>query len=65
MNVIGLIKANNERYVFIYTEEGRSDVLRTLGRFAANEELSFTWYDAALVSNLLRQTPSGVVVRQD
>ena len=30
-------------------------VLRTLGRFASNPELSFTWYDAAVLSQRIRQ----------
>jgi hypothetical protein len=29
--------------------------LRTLGRFASNPELSFTWYDAAVLSQKIRQ----------
>ena len=28
--------------------------LRTLGRFASNPELSFTWYDAAVLSQKVR-----------
>jgi hypothetical protein len=27
-----------------------------LGRFASNPELSFTWYDAAVLSQKIRQT---------
>jgi hypothetical protein len=27
-----------------------------LGRYASNQELSFTWYDAAVLSQKIRQT---------
>jgi hypothetical protein len=30
--------------------------LRTLGRFASNPELSMTWYDAAVLSQKVRQS---------
>jgi hypothetical protein len=54
INVLALVKGE-ERYVFLYTDEHRADVLRTLGRFASNPELSFTWYDAAVLSQRIRQ----------
>ena len=33
-----------------------AEALRTLGRYASNQELSFTWYDAAVLSQKIRQT---------
>ncbi len=44
-----------ERYVFLFDDGHRGDALRTLGRFASNPELSFTWYDAAVLSQRIRQ----------
>ena len=46
-----LVKGH-EKYVFVYEDnrERRIDVQRTFGRFASNPELSFTWYDAAVLS---------------
>ncbi|GAG13691.1 unnamed protein product, partial [marine sediment metagenome] len=52
-NIMGLVKGT-ERYVFVFTDSRRTDVLRTLGRFADNAELSFTWYDAAVLSQRIR-----------
>jgi hypothetical protein len=40
----------HEIYVFIFDAAHRLEVQRTLGRFASNPELSFSWYDAAVVS---------------
>ena len=54
VNVLALVKGE-ERYVFLYHDALRAEVLRTLGRFAANPEISFTWYDAAVLSQKIRQ----------
>ena len=55
INVLALVKGE-ERYVFLYDDSSRAATLRTLGRFASNPELSFSWYDAAVLSQRIRQT---------
>jgi hypothetical protein len=55
INVLALVKGA-ERYIFLFDDEHRSEALRTLGRFASNPDLSFTWYDAAVLSQKIRQT---------
>lgn len=54
INVLALVKGR-ERYIFLYGDSQRAEALRTLGRFASNPELSFTWYDAAVLSQKVRQ----------
>lgn len=54
INVLALVKGS-ERYVFLYDDESRSETLRILGRYASNPELSFTWYDAAVLSQKIRR----------
>ena len=54
INVLALVKGS-ERYVFLYDDVSRAETLRVLGRFASNPELSFTWYDAAVLSQKIRQ----------
>ncbi len=54
INVLALVKGA-ERYVFLYDDNSRAETLRVLGRFASNPELSFTWYDAAVLSQKIRQ----------
>ncbi len=54
INVLALVKGG-ERYIFLFDDDRRSECLRTLGRFASNQELSFTWYDAAVLSHKIRQ----------
>ena len=54
VNVLALAKGN-ERYIFLFDDNNRSRVLQTLGQFADNPELSFTKYDAAVLSQKVRQ----------
>ena len=54
INVLALVKGK-ERYVFLYDDSSRAETLRILGRYASNSELSFTWYDAAVLSQKVRQ----------
>ncbi len=58
INVLALVKGN-ERYVFLFDDDHRAETLRTLGRFASNPDLSFTWHDAAVMSQKVRQVTSG------
>ncbi len=54
VNVIALVK-DGERYVFLYDESSLAQMLQTLGRYAADPELNFTWYDAAVLSQKVRR----------
>lgn len=54
INVLALVKGE-ERYIFLYDDSRRAQTLRTLGRYASNPDLSFTWYDAAVLSQKVRQ----------
>ncbi|MEQ1903274.1 MAG: hypothetical protein ABL888_03720 [Pirellulaceae bacterium] len=55
INVLALVKGE-ERYLFLFNDANRAETLRTLGRYASNPELSFTWYDAAVMSQKIRAT---------
>jgi len=61
MNILALAKGV-ERYVFRYDDESVAETLRVLGRFAANPDLSFTWYDAAVLSQKVRQVSQSLGV---
>ena len=54
INVLALIKGE-ERYVFLYDDRSTDQILQTLGRYAADPELSFSWYDAAVLSQRVRK----------
>ena len=55
INVLALVKGK-ERYVFLFSDDNRAETLRMLGRYASNPDLSFSWYDAAVLSQRVRQT---------
>jgi hypothetical protein len=54
INVIALVK-DAERYIFLYDNESTPALMQTLGRFAGDPELSFSWYDAAVLSQKVRR----------
>jgi hypothetical protein len=53
VNVLALVKGE-ERFVFLYDEQSIDTLLEQLGSHAADPELSFTWYDAAVLSQRVR-----------
>lgn len=54
INVLAMVKGE-ERYIFLYDDKNRTETLRMLGRYAADPSLSFTWYDAAVMSKKIRE----------
>ena len=53
INIVALVKGE-ERYVFLFTDAQKGETLRTLGRYASDPNLSFSWYDAAVLSQKVR-----------
>ncbi len=53
-NVLALIKGN-ERYVFVYDDEAQEPLLDALRDQAADPQLSFSWFDAAVLTNKARE----------
>jgi hypothetical protein len=64
VNVLALLKGE-ERYVFLYDDQSINQVLQTLGRYAADPELSFSWYDAAILSQRVRQLSAAIEAKDD
>lgn len=53
VNVIALVRGE-EHYVFVFDPKRRTELLRLLGRYAADPSMSFNWYDAAVLSQKIR-----------
>jgi hypothetical protein len=53
INVLALVKGE-ERFIFLFDDMNRDETLRQLARFAADPELDFSWYDAAMLSRKIR-----------
>lgn len=67
VNVLALVKGE-ERFLFMFDDKNRDETLRTLARFAADPELDFSWYDAAMLSRKIREAlpdpaPLSVAIR--
>lgn len=54
VNVLALVK-DGERFIFLYDDRSTPQLLQTLGKYAADPEYSFTWYDAAVLSQKVRR----------
>jgi len=54
MNVLALIR-NEQRYIFMYDDSSVTEILSRLSASAADPELDFTWYDAAMLSQRVRK----------
>lgn len=56
--MVALVKGE-ERYIFLFNDKQKSQTLRTLGRYASDSRLSFSWYDAAVLSQKVRNINQG------
>ena len=53
-NVLALVKGA-ERYIFVYDDDSRQPLIETLRDHAADPRLSFSWFDAAVLTEKARQ----------
>jgi hypothetical protein len=53
-NVLALIKGN-ERYVYVYDDASRTQLIDTFRDQAADPRYSFSWFDAAVLTEKARQ----------
>ncbi|MCU0707085.1 MAG: hypothetical protein MUF23_02225 [Pirellula sp.] len=54
VNVVALVRGE-EQYIFVFDPSRRTELLRLLGRYAADPKLSFNWFDAAVLSQKIRE----------
>ncbi|MDD3590332.1 MAG: hypothetical protein PHO46_08690 [Thermoguttaceae bacterium] len=54
VNVLAIVKGK-ERYVFMYNAENYDAVIETFARYASDPELSFSWYDAAVLTQRIHK----------
>ena len=58
LNVLALVKGQ-EHYVFIYDDANRARLIDVLRDQAADPRLSFSWFDAAVLTEKIRQQAAG------
>lgn len=54
MNIVAIVKGD-DRFVLLFDDDSFNEARRQIGRWAANPELSFTWYDAAAMTAKVRE----------
>lgn len=54
---IHTLQKGNEQYAVAYDADSKTEALRQLGRWASDPDLSFNWYDAACMSQVIRTLP--------
>lgn len=54
INILGITKGQ-EQYVFLSDDESTAALLKVFNEFAGDSELSFSWYDAAFLSQEVRR----------
>jgi len=54
LNVLALIKGS-ERYVFVYDDDSRQNLIDHFRHQAADPDLSLTWFDAAVLTEKARE----------
>jgi hypothetical protein len=59
LNILALIKGN-ERYVFVYDDESRNPLIDAFRDQAADPQLSFSWFDACLLTQKAREQARNV-----
>ena len=57
INVLAIEKQGHT-HLFLYRDGLEADVLRALGRAAADPETNFSWYDAAVLGQKVRASQS-------
>ncbi|MBM80797.1 MAG: hypothetical protein CMJ78_09405 [Planctomycetaceae bacterium] len=63
INVLALVK-ESERFVFLYDDSSPAALMTTLGQYAADKDLSFSWYDAAVLSQKVRRMQQATEVAE-
>jgi hypothetical protein len=53
-NVLALIKGE-ERYIFVYDDSSRPDLIDAFRDQAADPNVTFSWFDAAVLTEKARQ----------
>lgn len=54
LNVLALVKGD-ERYVFLYDDDCRGELIETFRNWAADPALSFSWFDAAVLTEKAKE----------
>ncbi len=54
LSILALLKGK-ERYLYVYDDDSGDDLIEAIRDQAAHPGLSFSWFDAAILTNRARQ----------
>lgn len=54
LNVLALFKGN-ERYIFVYDDDSRNELIDTIRNAAADPRTPINWFDAAVLTERARE----------
>ncbi len=54
LNVLALIKGH-ERFIFIYDDESRTQLVDTIRDYAADAQVNLSWFDAMVLTKKARE----------
>lgn len=49
-NILAVVKNDGERYIFVYDNHSREQLIQLLASYADNPDLSFNWDDASVLT---------------
>lgn len=55
LNLLVMVRADDEKYIFVWRPEYQKDLLMALSRYASNPDLSLTWWDTCALCSRIRQ----------
>jgi hypothetical protein len=63
-NVLALLKGE-ERYIYVYDDDSRADLIDVFRDQAADPGLNFSWFDAAVLTDKARQQGEAAAAEAD
>lgn len=54
LNILALIKGE-ERYIFVYDDDSRIQLIDTVRDYAADPNVNLSWFDAIVLTNKARE----------
>jgi len=54
-----------ERYIFVYDDHHGSQAIQMAANWAANDDLSFLWYDAARIAQKIRDVGKQALAQRE
>lgn len=60
-----VVMKGEERYIFLYDDHHGSAAIQMAARWAENKDLTFTWYDAAVTAQRIRQHNAATIAAME